>query len=318
MLTCYTVEKETVLVSELTGEAKLPSAEKGTTVWLHCLKPEKEDLRLVEGLTGIPYDSLDVALDEEIHPYAEKEGHVELVYRAPLLEASGDVVTAPLVLFFKGRFIVTLAREKLKVIHDTKAHLAASRKKFLLRNRPAEFVQFLLDQVNDDFLARIDKITAVIDKLEQDPDEERHYQHLYAASLTSAYFNRALIGNIEALNTLKKLYHKDLNGDDRERFDDLHLDAMQVLDTEKIQRELITNLFTFQNVLANQKVERKLRRLTVIALIIAVPTMMSGLYGMNLQHLPLAESPHAFWIIGGVMVLVILLLILLFRLLDWF
>ncbi len=318
MLIAYTLTKETVIVTPLTGDEEPPRAKKGSTVWLHSLAPTKKELRLIERFTAIPYESLDVGLEEEIRPYAEKEGHLEFVYRAPLLEASGDVVTEPLIVFLKGRFLITLAREKLKAIHDTTAALSANKRKFLLRGRPAAFLLHLIDAVNDDFLARIERITRVIDKLEQDPDEEKNYDQLYAASLTSAYFNRALIGNIEALNTLKKLHHTDLDADDRERFDDLHLEAMQILDTEKIQRELITNLFTFQNMLANRKVERKLRRLTVLAIIIAVPTMISGLYGMNLQRLPFAEHPQSFWIITSFMLIVILLFIVLFKALDWF
>lgn len=295
MLKVYFLKNDKVVVSE-----KLVEVKKGL-IWIHGHNPSEEDLRNIEKKTGIPYENLSVALDDEVRPYAEKEDHLEIVYRAPIAE-QGDVVTEPIAFFIKGRYIVTLSPDRVAVLSTLERNVQENKKKFLLRGRAGRFVHFIMDSINDAFLKRIDAITKTIDKVEEEPGAEKNFGLLYNASLTSAYFNRALMANIEVLNDLRKLYHRDITADDRDQFEDLYLEALQLLDTEKIQREIITNLFMFENVLANKKVERRLMRLTVLAVIIAVPTLISGIYGMNVA-LPLQDSPHAFWLVIGIMAL---------------
>lgn len=314
MINWYRLSKGTIKNGIFSEKNDAPRNEK-KLIWYHCLKPGEKDLALLSELVDIPYEVLQVALDEEVHPYVEKDAHLELVYRAPVHEA-GDIVTDPLVIFLKGNTIITLARSRLRVIHDLKRRCAAGKGKHLLKGSGSEFIRYLIDEINDDFLKRIENITATIDLFEEENTNTKNFQRLYDASLTSAHFNQALLGNIEVLNLLRKLRHRDIKEADREGFYDLYLDARQLLDTEKIQRELITNLFTLQNVMANQKVEKKLQQLTILAIIITVPTMISGLYGMNLAYLPLASHPFAFWILCALMLVAILLLIPFFRSLD--
>lgn len=306
MIKATYVEKDKVVSKTV---EKAPQA---SFVWYHCVKPSEDDLQLLAEITKIDKENLAVASDEEIHPYADKEKFVELVYRAPLLE-DGDVVTEPLIIFFRKKFVVTLTAEKLKAVSQLENQFARNRQKFLLEETGAYFVFNLLDVVNDDFLNRVNKITRAVDLAERAPEDAKNYQKLYQASLTSAHFNRALLGNIDALNTLRKMHHSDIADEDHDNFIDLYREALQILDTERIQRELIANLFTFQNVLANQKVERKLHMLTFLAVLVTVPTMISSIYGMNVK-LPFEQNPFAFWIITGVMLLVAIILIMFFML----
>ncbi|HID09362.1 TPA: magnesium transporter CorA family protein, partial [Candidatus Micrarchaeota archaeon] len=44
-----------------------------------------------------------------------------------------------------------------------------------------------------------------------------------------------------------------------------------------------------------------IKRLTAISIILAVITIVTGIYGMNFRYLPLADHPHGFWIINGLM-----------------
>lgn len=309
MITASYLSKDQIKVEEVTAKPKT-----NNVVWYHCVKPSDDDLDLLEKITGVDRDHLEIAHDDEIHPYADKETFVELVYRVPLLE-QGDIVTEPLIIFFKKKFVITMAAEKLKAIAQFEKSFAQNNQRFILKGTGTYFVHELLDAINDDFLNRINRITRTVDLVEKAPQEIKHYESLYNASLTSAHFNRALLGNIDALNHLKKMRHQDISTDDRDNFIDLHREALQILDTERIQRELIANLFTFQNVIANQKVERKLRRITILAVLITVPTLISGIYGMNVK-LPMAENPFAFWYILALMVVVSVVLVLIFRMID--
>ena len=58
-----------------------------------------------------------------------------------------------------------------------------------------------------------------------------------------------------------------------------------------------------------------MKSLTVITLIMAIPTVISGIYGMNVnaKWVPFANSAHGFGVICGIIVIICILIFLLLR-----
>ena len=83
---------------------------------------------------------------------------------------------------------------------------------------------------------------------------------------------------------------------DKEYFSDLYYDALQVMDTLKVQRDVLTSMFTFQSILSGSRLNKTMKLLTGLTLLIAVPTLIASIYGMNVS-LPLAENAHGFLIV---------------------
>ena len=71
-------------------------------------------------------------------------------------------------------------------------------------------------------------------------------------------------------------------------------------------RELISNII-------NDKLNRVMKLLTAITLVMGIPSIVSGLYGMNVDErwMPLAQVSHGFEIIcGGIAVICFLILLI--------
>jgi magnesium transporter len=60
-----------------------------------------------------------------------------------------------------------------------------------------------------------------------------------------------------------------------------------------------------------------IKRLTAISIILAVITIVTGIYGMNFRYIPLAEHPYGFWIINGFMVALYVVMYYLFKRARW-
>jgi magnesium transporter len=121
-----------------------------------------------------------------------------------------------------------------------------------------------------------------------------------------------LVADLEVLNQLRKSYHRAFTPENRKQFAELYFDLLQVLDTEKIQRDSIANLFNMQAVIASNRLNDFMKKVTVVAILVAVPTFISGIYGMNVK-LPFQESEHTFWLLIGIMATIASALIILFR-----
>jgi len=82
-------------------------------------------------------------------------------------------------------------------------------------------------------------------------------------------------------------------------------------------RDMIEGLSGAHISLTSQQTNQVMRVLTIIATIMLPLTVVTGLYGMNVA-LPIEESPWAFWVVLGVMVVIAVGMLTFFRLRRWF
>ncbi len=84
--------------------------------------------------------------------------------------------------------------------------------------------------------------------------------------------------------------------DELDEAEDLSIDIEQLISRCKSLLRTITNLRDSYRAVMDTKLNETIRLLTVITLALTIPTMLAGLYGMNVT-LPGSGSPVAFWFI---------------------
>ncbi|MBN2454810.1 magnesium transporter CorA family protein [Candidatus Woesearchaeota archaeon] len=285
------------------------------TVWIRCLKPDADDISTLSQLSRIPIDELKDSIEEPERPKLSTIRHLEIVYSVPAIEED-DVVTKPFYIYVSGNMIITIEKAESQIIKDTISAMKANKKRFLFRKPIDGFVVYLLDNFNDDFLRFIDRISVRVDLFKEKGSlSKESIEKIYDSSLTLSYFNQSLIANLEVLNELRKSYYKIFTQDTRNQFSELYLDVLQIIDTEKIQREGVSNLFNMQSIMTTNKLNSFMKTVTLLAIIIAVPTLISGIYGMNVE-LPLSDNKYVFYMLMGLMAIISLLLIWAFRVFE--
>ena len=65
-------------------------------------------------------------------------------------------------------------------------------------------------------------------------------------------------------------------------------------------REVLTSVFEFSNLLEQQRTGAITRQLAAWAAILAVPTAIAGIYGMNFEHMPELKTQYGYFIVLGV------------------
>ena len=287
--------------------------------WVRLVDPTKQEIEEIAKFTNIPLSELLESYQEEERPRLTKENYIEIIYSAPYIE-KGEGTTVPLNIYLYKNNLITLEKRSNKILDLIENEMEKNRYKFLFKKGVSYFIFFILDKINDDFLTKIDKIARNIDVYEEVTKRDltiKDIEKIYEQSVTLSFFNQALIANIEVLNALRKGHFKQFKGSDRTLFEELYYDALQVLDTEKIQREAITNLFQLQSIISSSKLNEFMKKLTTIALIIAIPTLISGMYGMNFLHIPLRNHPYGFIITSSIILIITFSFYLLFKRFDW-
>ena len=82
-------------------------------------------------------------------------------------------------------------------------------------------------------------------------------------------------------------------------------------------REVLTSVFEFSSLLEQQRTGTVTRKLAAWAAILAVPTAIAGLYGMNFKNMPELDNPYGYFIVMGVIIAACLMLYRGFRKAGW-
>ncbi len=266
--------------------------------WIRIVDLDEEKINLLSDYLNIPPEELRESLEEEERPKVSYNKYLEIIYRAPYM-INDELETLPIYFYLFKDKLVTIEKKPLKIIDDLSIRMQNNNAKFLFKKGFSYFVFYVIDKINDDFLARIDKIGSKIDIYENFSKKDmsvKDVEKVYDQSVTLSFFNQALLANLEVLNSLKKSFSRLIPKTDNKLFEEAYFDVLQIIDTEKIQREAVANLINVHSIITSTRLNNFMKRLTIIALIMAVPTMISGIFGMNFLHIPLKNHPLGFYI----------------------
>ncbi len=88
-----------------------------------------------------------------------------------------------------------------------------------------------------------------------------------------------------------------------EEIEDIKGDVHEVLSFVSLTIKSANSILDLHDRALSMELNLLIKRLTAISIILAVITIITGIYGMNFRYIPLAEHPYGFWIINGFLVL---------------
>ncbi len=100
-------------------------------------------------------------------------------------------------------------------------------------------------------------------------------------------------------------------------FQDLYDHLVRILDQLDLYRDLLASILDARLTVTSNSLNTIMKRLTAITVILMVPTMIAGIYGMNFVHMPELEWPLGYPFALGLMVAAVAAAIVYFRRRDW-
>ena len=286
-----------------TNLANLPKDER---IWVQLINPNETEVHRVIDELKIPEDFVRSALDDEEGPRLDEDDdtHYTLtVFDIPVIQRESDsdapYTTIPLSIIQKGNLTVTVCLQDNFKFHEIKH--GTLRRNILLDSQRITY-QFLLafHSLYEVYLRAIDKSSTRLEsKLMEAHDADASLRELMRLKNALIYFASSLRQN--NLVAEKLMNQKGLTEDDIETLENIVVEIKQAFATCNIQRELMSETMgTYSNIISNQLAER-MRILTIVTIILAIPTLIAGIYGMNV-HLPFDQLPglNAFWIVIAV------------------
>jgi magnesium transporter len=123
------------------------------------------------------------------------------------------------------------------------------------------------------------------------------------------YFKTSLSVNISVVERLSKQFKFITEPEDRDLMDDVIIETDQALEMTTTYAEIIKGTRQLVQADINNSLTGVMKFLTSITLVISIPTMISGIYGMNFINIPLGENTWGFYVNILFMIVIIIVAI---------
>jgi magnesium transporter len=177
----------------------------------------------------------------------------------------------------------------------------------------------IVDKLVDYCFPILNKIDLNIEKVDDDIFEDKVRHTVLEISIIRRdiiAFRRIIKPLLPVISSLERKHRPILNEDMEEYFGDIVDHLNKIWDTLEDYKEVIEGLSDTITSLTNNRINDIIKVLTIISVILLPLTLISGIYGMNIP-LPAQNSPLAFEIVLGSMVVVILAMLAFFRWRKW-
>ena len=272
--------------------------ENGT--WVNILPPLKQqEFSDLSGQLDIPLDFLTDSLDIDERPRFEEEDKVKLiVIKTPtennsFNESDAYYITIPICIILTHNQIVTVNSFENGAI-----------KKFLntFQNRHPDkknmMVLKIFEKITQTYLEYLKEINQRRNLMEQKlyaSNRNEELLELMKIQKSMVYFITALRSNEMLLLKLARTNFLGLNDEEKEFLDDMAVDMSQALEMANIYTNILSSTLDAFASIINNNMNSVLKRLTSITIILSLPALVTGIYGMNVP-IPYSNSHYAFYI----------------------
>jgi magnesium transporter len=271
--------------------------------------PSDEELEALASKFKLEKDLLSDALDPYEVPRMEIENNAIYAFARIPSDDGRRTSTLPLLVIVGTGFLMLVAQKDLDFLFKD----LRKRADFFTTQSTKCFLQ-IFGEIQADYqqmLTRINKkinyFSLNIGKIgDKDITTFVNFEIILNEFLNSLLPIRHMLSNTSSGKTLS-FYH-----DDEEMLEDLRLHNDQLIERCKSNLANSTNMRQAYEVIATNRLNRTMKLLTGMTVILALPTMITSFYGMNV-NLPFAASPYVFWGILGAILLLIGGLLLVFR-----
>ncbi len=268
--------------------------------WVRCERPNDVELERL-GQLGLDLDIIQDALDPHEVPRVEIEGDwTYFITRLPDTDDEFNDFTTPILFALHRKYVVTVSRDSLgrlwqPFIDNTQVQTAGQTTLFMnMIDAIAVQYQRRVAAINRQMRAATSDVVSLGSK--------------DIATLTE--YERKLNDYLDALIPTTSALQKMLSGriinlheDERDLVEDVTIDIEQVSSRCKSLLRTITNVRDSYRAVMDTKLNETIRLLTVITLALTIPTMLAGLFGMNVDLPTGAHTPVTFWVIVIVSIL---------------
>ena len=263
--------------------------------WIQMVNPSVAEGQMVADDLNVDIEDVLAALDEEESSRIElQDGYTLILVDIPSIVTVCTEDTPVLQVFLNNRVKEFSTKKKMRFVYQ---------------------ILYRISVLYQNDLRIIDKMRTEIEERVGEDTEEDDLIALHELESTLVYFATSLRANGVVLERLTRYKRLEQYPEDKELLGDVIVENKQAIEMTGIYRDIINGTRELMSTVIDNRLNNVMKSLTIITLIMAIPTVISGIYGMNVSSkwVPLATTAHGFMIIIGVMVVICVLILILLK-----
>lgn len=295
------------------------SCREGAFVWIGLHEPDEGEFDSVRREFDLHELAVEDAIKAHQRPKLDTYGDsLFLVLKtARYLEAEETVEFGEIQVFIGEGFIITV-RHGETALHDVR--LRMEQRPDLLGCGPGAALYAIVDRIVDDYApvaAGLDRDIREIEGEVFSHSRSNQAERIYKLKREVLELHDAVSPLVTPVDRLARGHHELIHEEVRAYFRDVHDHLLRVVAEVEGFRDLLTSVLAANLTQVSVRQNEDVRRISAWAAIIAIPTMIAGIYGMNFAHMPELDTRFGYPIVLGVILAACASLYTYFRRIGW-
>lgn len=304
MLKIYNTDLETDKIEEI-KEFKRGS-------WISLVNPSETEIKKVCESVNIQEDFIRDALDFEEKARIDKEeddGTTLFVVDVPIIEKNeeNDIYsTMPLgMIVVRDDFFITVSLRKNKIIEDFEKRKIKNIQTYK-KSKLIFQILYLNSSYYLSYLKQINKETEIAEYILKNSMKNKELLKLLSLEKSLVYFTTSLKSNELVMERTMRGKILKLYEEDEDILEDAITENRQAIEMAKIYSDILNGTMDAYASIISNNLNGVMKFLTSITIVLAIPTMISSFWGMNV-NLPFQDNKFGFPIMLGISIILTLL-----------
>jgi magnesium transporter len=304
------------------GAASEAARRDGAFVWLGMVEPSEEEFDAVRREFELHELAVEDAVVAHQRPKLEMyDDTLFMVLKTLRFEREAcdtDVETGEIMLFVNDAFVISVRHGQASGLHDVR--LALEKRPDLLRHGTGAVLHAIIDRVVDDYEDVVERVGHDIGEVEEEvfaPEGTNPAERIYLLEREVLQFHRAVAPLVTPVDRLARGDFALVPDELAKYFRDVHDHLLRVQQEIAGYRELLASVLQANLAQLTVRQNDHMRKISAWVAILAVPTLVAGLYGMNFNYIPGGNWHYGYFLVNVVVIGVCATLYWRFRRSGW-
>jgi magnesium transporter len=261
----------------------------GKFVWIGLYEPTEEEFDSLRR----EFDLHPLAVEDAIHAHQRPKLEIydEMVFlvlkTARYVDPTEVIELGEVLVFLGDDFLITVRHGEASSLTPVREALDAHPER--LRHGPSSALHAILDRIVDDYQPAIEGLDTDIDEVEEQLFSGQRVnpaERIYRLQREVLSFRKATAPLVDPIDKLARGQYGQIHPEIRDYFRDVNDHLIRARDQLDAMRDLLSTSLQANLTQVSVRQNEDMRRISAWVAIIAVPTAIAGIYGMNFTHMP--------------------------------
>lgn len=283
--------------------------------WIVSVAPDEAELDALANDYKLDFDTLTDAVDIYEAPRVEVEDGVVYIFTRYCYPEGKEIATEPLLIVYTPDYLLTVVRQDTAILN----RLTNDQLEFITTQKTKTLLQ-ILTEINLSYERQLTKVSKRIlqlrGHLRQSQINTKEFVGIIELEEDLNEFLSALQPQALLVRSLLSGKYIRLYEEDRDIVEDIERSTGELITQVQGRLRTLVNMRQAYDAIATTNLNNTFKRLTSIAIFLTIPTIVGGLWGMNVV-IPFEHSKYAFLFVVSLIAFLMIGTIYIFRRKKW-